>query len=327
MFTRMGAVVAAGLAAWVGLTPAVVESAPIYQFTAIDVPGATRTEVRAINNLGHVAGAYTTADGGVFGFTYDGSMYRTLTYPGATRTEVEGINDLGHVVGHYAVDETSPEGRGGFLFDGSAYTKLSSPTDAGIKPADINNAGTIVGTLGAVGSKGFVLQGGVYSIFEAPNSYATVLTSINNSGLLAGYALYTPYPDPPDGPAFIPVIHSFLSNDAVVEVFSAGSQTEVQGLSDDRRLVGWALVADFPGVPEEFIHLDGEFTKLSLPGAGATVQDINSSGSVAGWYWDAQGVHGFVGHAAPEPTSMVLAAVGLLTIALLRWGLADTTYR
>ena len=79
-----------------------------YSFTTIDYPGAKRTYVRGINDLGQIVGWYYDSDSDTsHGFIYNGSRFTTIDYPGAEETIVSGINDSGQIVGWYSVSDIS----------------------------------------------------------------------------------------------------------------------------------------------------------------------------------------------------------------------------
>src|SRR5262249_25010782 len=75
------AVVALGLL--MGLTvPAKADDD--YDFTTIDVPGATSTEALGINASGQIVGQYDDASGTTHGYLLCKGKYTTLDVPGAT---------------------------------------------------------------------------------------------------------------------------------------------------------------------------------------------------------------------------------------------------
>jgi hypothetical protein len=78
-------------------------------FTQIDVPGATFTLPRGINNAGVIAGVYCVAEA-CHGFTLDNGHFMTVDVPGATLTDIFAINDHGQLVGHYIDTQGSHHG-------------------------------------------------------------------------------------------------------------------------------------------------------------------------------------------------------------------------
>jgi hypothetical protein len=69
-------------------------------FTQLDVPGASFTLPRVINNDGVIAGVYCVGSA-CHGFTLDNGDLATVDAPGATLTEIFGINDRAVLCGRY----------------------------------------------------------------------------------------------------------------------------------------------------------------------------------------------------------------------------------
>jgi hypothetical protein len=75
-------------------------NAASYEFTAIDYPGASQTEAFALNDLDHIAGAWSVdrvAPWGVMpgnpkGFIWQNGNFITLEFPGSTQTIPTGLN-------------------------------------------------------------------------------------------------------------------------------------------------------------------------------------------------------------------------------------------
>lgn len=90
--------------------------------TSFDVPGATATEVTAINNLGQIAGSYTDANGLEHGFVDTNGVFQTIDVPGAEFTDVLGMNDEGQLVGFFYYDYPDRSGEHAFLFTPTVAT-------------------------------------------------------------------------------------------------------------------------------------------------------------------------------------------------------------
>jgi hypothetical protein len=85
-------------------------------YTYFDVPGSDKvnsygTIVNDINNAGLVVGWYSDGNGGIHGFTKQGTQYQTIDVPGALNTQLFGINSQGDLAGRYRVGDT----RHGFI--------------------------------------------------------------------------------------------------------------------------------------------------------------------------------------------------------------------
>jgi probable HAF family extracellular repeat protein len=127
-----------------------------YNFTTIDVPGATSTDVVRSNAAGEIVGRYTVS-GVQHGFLYSHGTYTTIDPPGATQTNAFDINARGEIVGYYRAGGPSHA----FLFSHGSYTTIDPPGALSAEAEGINGRGQIVGAYqDAGGSHGFLLSGG-----------------------------------------------------------------------------------------------------------------------------------------------------------------------
>jgi uncharacterized membrane protein len=69
-------------------------------FSLIQVPGATTTLPRSINNHSVITGVYCVTDR-CHGFVLEDGVFTTIDVPGSTLTDISGMNDLGQLVGRY----------------------------------------------------------------------------------------------------------------------------------------------------------------------------------------------------------------------------------
>lgn len=69
-------------------------------YTPVNVPGASRTFARGINNYNVIAGTYYDSMG-EHGFIFDGTTYKTIDFPGVPTSIVNDINDFDKIVGFY----------------------------------------------------------------------------------------------------------------------------------------------------------------------------------------------------------------------------------
>src|SRR5437763_147338 len=64
------------------------------QFTQVDVPGSTYTDVEGINDAGVLGGIYLDASNKIHSFLRFGpNPYRTVEFPGSDYTAVNGLNN------------------------------------------------------------------------------------------------------------------------------------------------------------------------------------------------------------------------------------------
>ena len=94
-------------------------------FITIEVPCATLTQARGINNHGHIVGS-----GGTHGFLLDHGSFTTIDVPGAALTYARGINNRGQIVGRYEAGGNIHA----FLLDDGSFTTIDVP-DATITQA------------------------------------------------------------------------------------------------------------------------------------------------------------------------------------------------
>lgn len=74
------------------------------KFRTIDVPNATQTQARGVNDNGLIVGWYTIPGPLTNAFVLIHGQYLSVSYPGAAGTSAGGINSLGQIVGAYTFD-------------------------------------------------------------------------------------------------------------------------------------------------------------------------------------------------------------------------------
>ena len=158
----------------------------------IDVPGATLTEVLAINPSGTIVGDYDTPTLSFAGFirTPDEKV-TTITIPGScpgNTIPVGGINPAGEVAGDYS-DSTCTIGHGYLRMPDGTITTFDPPGSIATAPMAINPAGGITGNFFTTGSTvhGFVRHpSGTIVTFDPPGSTDTFPFEINPAGVIIG---------------------------------------------------------------------------------------------------------------------------------------------
>ena|SRR6266404_5121455 len=73
-------------------------NASAFSFTQLDVPGATLTAARGINDAGQIVGIFANSTG-THGFLDTGGSFTALDAPGATSTMAQAINNSAQIVG------------------------------------------------------------------------------------------------------------------------------------------------------------------------------------------------------------------------------------
>jgi probable HAF family extracellular repeat protein len=276
---------------------------PSYVYTTLDVPGSLDTFANGINDAGQVVGWWADRNGRDHGFLYSEGRYTTLDAPGATfASAAYGINDFGQIIGAY---QNQPASSRGFLLNGTTYTDIVPPgasSSSNIAPAGINNAGQIVGYYyntypGA--EHGFLLSDGSYTQLDHPGSIFTYLGAINNSGQILGGSS----------------LGFFLLSGGTYTALDLLNFGLPAGLNDAGQIVG---TYEYEGAG--FVLSDGVYTTLRVPGAEDTeAVSINNDGQVVGFYQDASGYHGFLATPVPEPSTLLLLAIGTLGVIGWAW--------
>ena len=281
-----------------------------FSYAPIDVPGASATVARGINNSGEIVGFYQTAacsnydlnvpNCPTLGFKYVNSTYTTLMVPNSTATAVNGVNDLGDIVGFYTNADGS---RHGFIWwhTGTVQTIDAPATPYSTIAMGINKSGVVVGGNWSIGETGTFAESGWYwtkGNFTALNpggtSNGTCCQSVNgisNNNKVAGQVFYHDF-----WQAWLKSVNdldawTYLSSDtfgtAVDSATDAVGYGSVSG--------GWFAQAVESGEGSG----DGEgninFTPVSYPGANSTQPfGMNDSGYLVGAFFDSAGRHGFM---------------------------------
>ena len=117
-------------------------------YVTLNVPGATTTDARGINDAGQVVGSTMLTPsiaGPRQGFLYSGGAFTMLDRPGAFSTYLTGINNAGEVVG-YTEDATGRQFTG-FTEAGGVFSDIAAPAGQVFIPEAVNNLGALVGLL------------------------------------------------------------------------------------------------------------------------------------------------------------------------------------
>jgi hypothetical protein len=88
--------------------------------------GSGYSLAKAVNDANIVAG-YSLSDSGLFGWTFNGTDYRTYSYPGgAGDTYLAAINNVGELLGSFWNFNSVTN----FIYTGTDYLTLPTPPDA-----------------------------------------------------------------------------------------------------------------------------------------------------------------------------------------------------
>lgn len=294
--------------------------AQTFTYAAINVPGATQTEARGINNNGEIVGFYKTSTCQDYdlkvpscpthGFKFVNGSYIKLMVPNSVSTAIMGVNDLGDLVGFYAKADGSKHG---FIWFHQNVVKTidfpNAPSGEVTVPFGINKAGTVVGGLwvikpsfGTFAEGGWVWVNGTFSNMDPSDNNAAApccwsVNGIANSGVIAGQVFQADfnqawfkagtdedfYMDVPAG-----------NNGADTFGTGVNSGTDVVGYDSKR---GWfAKQIEANEGTNDATEKTPAFITVKFPNSGLTIPfGLNNVRDVVGTYADSTGkLHGFL---------------------------------
>jgi hypothetical protein len=260
-------------------------------YTTLDDPLAPgHTFAQGISG-GNIVGWYDDTSGGTHGFLYNGSTYTTLDDPLARPsgfTEPRAISG-GNIVGDYYDNSGFSHA---FLYNGSSYTTLNFPQPVGISGGNIINS-----------AYAYHFDGSIYATLNDPlaGPQGTYASGVSG-GNIVGYYLDTSS-----------LGHGFLYDGSTFRTLDyplGAIATVARGISGNN-IVGYYFDSSYAA--HAFLYNGSTYTTLDdPPGTFLTDAGLAIDGNrIVGTYYDAAGYHGFVA-TVPEPSSVVLAAVGFL---------------
>lgn len=229
-----------------------------YKLTRVDVSGAQFVALSDINNRNQVVGSYAMSDAD-YGqaFIYSNGKMQLLSGPsGAIGSVAFGISDNGSVVGSFTTN---------FWLDPDGSPAFAGP-------------------------QGFIYADGHYEVVSLSGANETYLRGISPDGrYVSGYARFN------DG------THGFTLDrlGGGLTLLGSGNGTIVaQGINANGLVVGNSR--EFTGARKatSFTYdvSTGQLSPANISGVSRTsFRDISSDGTIAGFYTDALGSHGFMG--------------------------------
>jgi len=262
-----------------------------------------------INEHGVIVGTFQGI--GRVPFLYSDGVLKELLFPGTTSVDgdARAINNNGDVVGFELWRDGNGIFTGGaFLYAGGAMQLLDATNSTA---NDINDIGQIVGRF----TNGFLYTNGVSSNpATLPGAVGYEGRAINENGDIAGVAYF---PVPGAGH-----FHAFAYIDGVMHDLGLGEAT---GINELGQVVGNFYVND-DLFTRPFLYSSGalyNLGELTTPQRlfGTDRLDyasaINDAGQITGDYFDNE-TNAFLLTPVPEPSSFVLAALGLIGLVVWR---------
>ena len=296
--------------------------------TALNLPGSTSSEALAINDSGEIVGESTeyTAPGqnsATYAFVQSNGSTTYLDSSVSSFSMADGVNDSGEVVGTL---DTSSFAQHAFIADPNGTV---TDLDAAIGGYDsstangISNSGLVTGTV--YGDYTYIYDTKTASVtflpsLKDPNGGSGIIgAAINDNGDVTGYS-YAANNEP----------HAFIySNGALLDLDPNGSDntaTMGESINDKGQVVG--SFTEGINTPYAFLYSNGSLLNLNTLIAPdpnfelLNASGINNNGQITGYGFVA-GTNGGVGHleaflltpnATPEPSSLTVVAVGLLSL-------------
>ena len=263
-----------------------------YNYTRVDVPGAVFTGVYGINSSGQTVGEYQDESGTSHGFlrNVDRSIV-TIDYPGAVLTFANGINSQGDVVGRW--DDASGIPHSFLRTSEGTITSFDPPapcvaTTLAHAAHGINDWGDIVGRCyDALGKElGWLLRhDGSFTVLDHPTFLTTDGWAIDNNMMVVG--------DYSDADEFVHG-YTWTEADGFTTLDFETNMTGLRAINQRGDISG----IYFDGLTfRGFLRLkNGTEVKIDPPGSVETdTAVVNSSGTIAGAYWDADfNGHGYI---------------------------------
>jgi uncharacterized membrane protein len=285
-----------------------------YNFSTIDVPGATSTVLFSINdtgqidNTGEIVGAQRDVNGVFHSVLTDTSASSFSTFdpdlpaPSQETSFALGINGKGEIVGAVSRNDIpNPESRAYSRRDSTfiLYDHPNADPSKGTEFHGVNDAGARVGiyTDNAGTLHGFIQDDNTTTLLESspnmPANKGTWLFDINNLGQRVGgyfdalrniqHGLFT------DGTTFITID------------FPGSDTTWLNGINDLGQMVG-AYFDDSAQVFRGFLTDGKNFITIDYPnlppGFGTFITGIDNSGRIVGYYGAEVGLEGVLGRGA-----------------------------
>jgi len=266
-----------------------------YNFMAVNYPGASNTQIFAVNNAGRYVGAFYDAQVNGHAMYFDGQTLSALDPNGVIGTAPNSfafsLNNRGDIAGSYTDASGSYHG---YLYNHGKITDIEFPGGFNTQAFGVNDLRQVIGvfTDSAKAPHAFLLRHGVYKQIDLPNGVQTVPFSINDSTEIVGQFVNVAQTT---GHGYLQLKSGkFTLYDAP---HAAPNSTYLISINNMNQIVGFYF--DAAGKYHNFLLHGKKLTQLKVPNSFkasfASFQTINDSDEIVGYYNDAQNVaHGFV---------------------------------
>ena len=269
-----------------------------------------------INDSGQVVGR-VGSNSGQSAFLYSGGVMTDLELPGSIALD---INEIGQIVGNAKL--TSSGYDRAFLYEGGVTLDLGTLGGAYSSAAGINASGQVAGqaAIDAAGTAhAFIYSGGVMHDLGALGTHSWG-RGINESGQVIGTVEVTVEGEDGDETSLRAAL---FANGTISDLGSLGGTVcEGQGINASGQAVGFSEITLGQVTRHAWLYSGGtmhDLNSLIDPTSGWELQNaraINDSGQITGSGLINGEVHGFLLTPIPEPSSFVLAALGLIGLVI-----------
>jgi YVTN family beta-propeller protein len=279
-------------------------SASAQQFATVDFPGATATEVLAINNTGQMVGTYVDTQNVTHGFSLTAGVFTTIDFTGATLTVATSLNNVGQIAGYYVDNHGETHG---FVLTNGTFASITDPdfncATCDTIILDITDTGVIVGT-GLDANDvvhGFQDVNGTFTTLDVAGASSTELTGIPflNGDIVGFYS--TTVGGPTQGVVY--------SNGQFTTFDVTGAlDTALNSINDQGEVVGtYSVAGAIHGFSTTCTNQAGavvcsqNVSTGDFPGATFThPSSLNDGGQIVGAYLDSSNVtHGYLATSGP----------------------------
>ncbi|MGA7632045.1 MAG: hypothetical protein WCB11_14870 [Terriglobales bacterium] len=254
--------------------------AQTYNFTPINYPDDSFTQLLGINNSGDIAGYHGATTN--MGFTYTAGTFTNENYPKSQQTQVIGINDRPFKTSGFYIEHGKTIG---FTDYQGTFTSVAYPKKPFNQLLSQNDYGQAAGYYSSnVGGTDpdvpYVYDefGGVFEVYEIPGATGGAqATGINNSSSVCGFYIDS-----------TGTSHGWLQVQGHFTVldYPGAAQTSASGLNNKGLVVGFYV--DTQGNTHGFVYKTSSatFTSVDDPsGVGMTiVNGVNDNGDLVGFY-------------------------------------------